>query len=132
MPVTENILKLADPENYACQVWRYRVSLQTLVLRLNEKSKPLEESFYLAFESAMYFEGPTSWTGANLCVGRREECLQLLHKLGLGIAPDDYLLDRYCLYGFPSSQFEIKILSSFHFGRLSHAEYEAIKNREGL
>jgi hypothetical protein len=80
-PGSTNIFDLADPDSYGCFIERYQVGQGVLRIRAYKEGKSQEDALSLVFDSPQYFEGPTSWTGANFCVASVEESAALFRKL---------------------------------------------------
>jgi hypothetical protein len=106
MIVHQNIFKLKDPGGYECYLERFHSNLYALRIRGQRlASAPATEvtAFELLFTTVIYFEGPTTWTGANVCLGSASEILAMLYHscmLNRNADPEDIeeALDTYALF----------------------------------
>lgn len=101
----ENIFNLNNPSVYDCYVERYQSSLHVLRIRADrmEHIPPSSENMLeFIFTDVLYFSGTFNWSGANICIAPRDECLKILDRAGVfDTASDDEIeetLDNYHLF----------------------------------
>ena len=80
---TENIFNLNDPDAYDCYIERYHASFQMLRIRAERFATmplPSENMVDFIFTGVLYIEGSLNWSGANVCIASRQDCLDMLYK----------------------------------------------------
>lgn len=90
-PEAENILGLTQLGDYAGSVYAYRKGHSELILHFAK----VEDAALVVvhFEVTSYFEGPLSWTGANLCVASLSTLLDLLGRVSIWYADNRSALE---------------------------------------
>jgi len=116
---TENIFNLTDPDAYDCYIERYHSSFQVLRMRAERFATmplPSENMIEFIFTGILYVEGSLNWSGANVCIAPREDCLDLLYRTKIvdNSTPDEEIeemLDTYHLFiVVAASGYEFKFL----------------------
>src|SRR5690349_450123 len=79
----DNVLKLDNPDQYECVVWRYTVGHSMLTIVLREKNTQDIATYYLMLDVVRKFEGEMSWHGANFRTATQQDCINYLANWGL-------------------------------------------------
>ncbi len=115
---SQNAFNISQPMRYRCQAHHYHRKLSRLYLSVY-KGQHSEPAFYLLFSDVAYIDAPMSWHGADFEIAPRQECIDLLLKLGLvGQAiqqfPDAYaaITDYARLYRARSVNCLVRIIAS--------------------
>ena len=123
--MTTNILELAAPIRYRCQVYRYFSGLSRLYLSIFKPQQNVP-AFFVLFSDVAYFEGPMNWQSADFQIAPDQECIDLLLATGLiGEAvlqfPDAYasITDTARLYVVNTGHTPVRIIAS-SLSRLDH------------
>ena len=116
--MSDNVLKLATPTLYRCQVYRYFSGLSRLYLSVFKPNQTVP-AFYVLFSDVAYFEGPMGWESAAFYTEDKDTCVDLLLRTGIiGPAilqfPDAYapITETVRLYTVDSAHSQIKIVAS--------------------
>jgi hypothetical protein len=102
-------IEISEPEAYSCQVWSYRPNHSLLLIRAYRDDSLGPDIYYFLIRSVFYFDGTTSWQGAQFQLGTSEEAIGLLARLGQNA---DSLEAYFRLYKFITDRREIRILAS--------------------
>ena len=115
---SKNVFNITDPKRYRCQVYHYHRRLSRLYLSVY-KGQRNQPAFYILFSDVAYLEAPMSWLSAEFDIAERQECIDLMSRVGLvGEAihqfPDAYaaITDYARLYRVRSSHSTIRIIAS--------------------
>lgn len=115
---SRNAFNISEPRRYRCQVHHYHRKLSRLYLSVYKGARNAP-AFYLLFSDVAYVDAPMSWPNAEFDIGERQECVDLLLRVGLvGDAihqfPDAYasITDYARLYQVRSAQNVIRIIAS--------------------
>ena len=82
MLLMNNFPKLANPEQYECQLWLYNKNLSELVIRVSKLDEAFDNGFFFIFQMVAWIEAPTRWQGASFAVGSDEICTKMLQQSG--------------------------------------------------
>jgi hypothetical protein len=80
--MNENVLGIAAPALYRCQIHRYYSGLSRLYLRLFKGQADLP-AFYVLFADVGYIDAPVNWQSADFQIAPKQDCIDLMLKTGL-------------------------------------------------
>lgn len=85
-----------------CRVYRYVISHKQLTIGVDVPEFGGKDSFFLHFEMVYYFEGPTSWKGADFRLGTKDETLKVIRRTPLSSleAPGEDEYEKYLSHDF--------------------------------
>lgn len=115
---SSNVFNITRPASYRCQIFHYHRKLSRLYLSVY-KGQRNEPALYILFSDVAYVEAPMSWLGAEFNIGSKQDCIDLMMRVGLvGPAirqfPDAYasITDYAKLYTVNSPNSVIRIIAS--------------------
>jgi hypothetical protein len=107
----KNFFNVINPQEYSCGIGSYRVNHSLMLIRATKSEFDPDQTFYLTFSGALYFEGPLGWKGANFCIGTTEECEKLLRKMDYSDDTLHILSEKYRLFVVELPSLEVKIVA---------------------
>jgi hypothetical protein len=106
---TSNLLKLANPDRYHCELFEYQRSLRSLKIKIYDVENSLN-FFLLAMTNVFYFSGPVFWDNCEFYLSSAEENLIFMRNFReYEVYPDEIVKDLYLLVKIVKYPLEIKI-----------------------
>jgi hypothetical protein len=126
--MSNNLLKLDEPEKYNCKLRQYRIGHSKLEIQV-ERRVDYRDIFYIVFLSVSYFSGHFKWQIADLNIVSPEECLQYINMEGRTADYKEKFLAKphRKLYKFVTPTETINIVAA-SFRRLNERTEEQRKN----